>query len=249
MIRILLIGCGGRMGRVVSRICQDSQDCQVVAGVDPSMPNCLFPVYSSCSEVVEKVDVIIDFSFHSAISQILDFATANFVPVVIATTGFDEEELSLIASAQRVIPVFRSANMSLGINLICQLAKKAAKFLPDFDIEIIEKHHNQKVDSPSGTALMLADEISSVTPNEMIYRNGRNGICGKREKNEIGIHAVRGGTIVGDHDVLFAGQNETVTISHSASSREILANGALCAAKFLLAKNPGLYTMSDIFED
>ena len=155
----------------------------------------------------------------------------------------------MIEDAQKKIPVFRSANMSLGVNLICQLAKKAARFLPDFDIEIIEKHHNQKVDSPSGTALMLADEIASVMPEEMNYLHGRSGICGKRQKNEIGIHAVRGGTIVGEHEVLFAGPNETVTISHSAGSREILANGAICAAQFLVDKKPGLYSMKDIFED
>ncbi len=248
MTRILLTGCGGRMGKVVSQLCQENPDFEIVAGVDPTLPSAPYPVYSSCSQVSEKADVIIDFSFHSAISEILDYAIKNGLPTVIATTGFTEEELRLIAHAQETIPVFRSANMSLGVNLICQLAKKAAKFLPDFDIEIIEKHHNQKVDSPSGTALMLADEISSVMPQKMDYLHGRSGICGKRTKNEIGIHAVRGGTIVGEHEVLFAGSNETVTISHTALSREILANGAICAAKFLLGKTPGYYSMKDIFD-
>ncbi len=249
MVQVLLTGCGGRMGKVVTQICSDREDICICAGVDPALPACDFPVYSDCSQVKEKADVIIDFSFHSAISDVLKYATENKVPAVIATTGFTQEELALIQKAQEVIPIFRSANMSLGVNLICQLAKKAAKMLPDFDIEIIEKHHNQKVDSPSGTALMIAEEIQSVLPEEMTVLHGRSGICGKRRKNEIGIHAVRGGTIVGEHEVLFAGAHETVTISHSAGSREILANGAVCAALFLIEKRPGFYSMKDIFED
>ncbi len=249
MIQVLLTGCGGRMGKVVAEMCNQFEDMNVCAGVDPTLPNCSFPVYASCSDAVERADVIIDFSFHTAISDILNFAMANKIPAVIATTGFSAEELQLIEEAKKIIPVFRSANMSLGVNILCQLAKKAAKFLPDFDIEIIEKHHNQKVDSPSGTALMIADEIASVLPNQINYVYGREGICGKRTKQEIGIHAVRGGTIVGEHDVLFAGAHETVTISHSAGSREILANGAVCAARFLLQQKPGGYSMKDIFED
>ena len=249
MKKILLTGCGGRMGKVVAQLCESREDFQVVAGIDPAMPVCSFPVYAHCSDVKEEADVIIDFSFHAAIREILEFAVSRKIPAVIATTGFTNEELQLIEEAEKQIPVFRSANMSLGINLICELAKQAARFLPDLDIEIIEKHHNQKVDSPSGTALMLADEIASVMPEEMKYLHGRSGICGKRQKNEIGIHAVRGGTIVGEHEVLFAGPNECVTISHSAGSREILANGAICAAQFLVEKKPGLYSMKDIFED
>lgn len=249
MIRVLLSGCGGRMGRVVDHICEEMEDLSIVVGVDPALPKCSFPVYSAFDQVKEEVDVIIDFSFHSAIGSLLDFAKMNRIPAVIATTGFTQQELDLLDRARHEIPVFRSANMSLGVNLICQLAKKAARFLPDFDIEIIEKHHNQKVDSPSGTALMLADEISSVMPYETSYRFGREGICGKRTKEEIGIHAVRGGSIVGEHDVIFAGLGETVTISHSAGTREILANGAVCAARFLVDRKPGLYSMKDIFED
>ncbi len=237
------------MGRVVAELVKNHDEFEICAGVDPSMPECAFPVYSSCNDVKEKPDVIIDFSFHAAIGDILNFAVKNSVPAVIATTGFTPEEQKLILDAEGKIPVFRSANMSLGINLLCQLAKKAAKLLPDFDIEIIEKHHNQKVDSPSGTALMIADEISSVMPDEMKYVYGREGICGKRTENEIGLHAVRGGTIVGEHDVLFAGPMETLTISHSAQSREILANGAVCAARFLIGKSAGAYSMKDIFTE
>lgn len=249
MKKILLTGCGGRMGKVVAQLCETRDDFSVVAGVDPTLPSCAFPVYAHCSEVKETVDVIIDFSFHAAITEIMEYAVANQIPAVIATTGFDREELDLIEDAEKKIPVFRSANMSLGVNLICQLAKRAAKLLPDFDIEIIEKHHNQKVDSPSGTALMIADEICSVLPAKVEYVHGRSGICGKRTKNEIGIHAVRGGTIVGEHEILFAGGNETVTISHTAQSREILANGAVCAAAFLIDKPAGAYSMKDIFTD
>lgn len=248
MNRVLLSGCGGRMGKVVDRICQDHPKMKICAGVDPTLPNCSYPVYADFSSVDEEIDVIIDFSFHTAIRPLLSFALERKIPVVIATTGFDPEELDLISNAENQIPIFRSANMSLGVNLICMLAKKAAQLLPDFDIEIIEKHHNQKVDSPSGTALMIADEICSALPNEMTYLHGRSGICGKRTRNEIGIHAVRGGTIVGEHEVLFAGENETVTISHSAASREILANGAICAADFMIGKPAGHYSMKDIFQ-
>lgn len=247
MIKVLLSGCGGRMGKVVAELCKSRENFEICAGVDPAMPNCDFPVYSQISEVEEDPDVIIDFSFHAAIEGILTYAVNKNVPIVIATTGFTDEEKEMIDKAGAKIPVFRSANMSIGVNLICQLAKSAARFLPDFDIEIIEKHHNQKVDSPSGTALMIADEISSALPGDMKYINGREGICGKRTKSEIGIHAVRGGTIVGEHEVLFAGHMETVTISHSAGSREILANGAICAAEFLTAQKAGHYSMKDIF--
>ena len=247
MIRILLSGCGGRMGKVVAELCRQREDLCICAGVDPILPHLDFPVYAKYAEVREEVDVIIDFSFHSAVVDLLDYAVGAGVPVVIATTGFTEEELALIDRASQKIPVFRSANMSLGANLVCQLAKQAARFLPDFDIEIIEMHHNQKVDAPSGTALMIADEIASVLPEKAEYVHGRSGICGKRTRNEIGIHAIRGGTIVGEHEVLFSGYNEKVVISHSAASREILANGAVCAALFLREQAPGKYSMKDIF--
>lgn len=248
MEQVLLSGCAGRMGRVVAEICAANDDLNVIAGVDPTLPHLSFPVYDSFEKVKETPTVIIDFSFHTAIHDLLAYALAHNIPAVIATTGFTEEELTLIRKASEKIPVFRSANMSLGVNLLCQMAKKAAQLLPDFDIEIIEKHHNQKVDSPSGTALMIADEIASALPQESTYVFGRHGIVGKRKKNEIGIHAVRGGTIVGEHDVIFAGHMETLTLSHSAASREILANGAVCAARFLTSKEPGLYSMNDLFD-
>ena len=250
MLKIILSGCSGKMGRVISEMASNDNEVEIVAGIDiVKNERATYPIYPAFEQCTETADVIIDFSFHSAIAEILEFAIARSVPAVIATTGFNSEELELIEDAEKKIPIFRSANMSLGINLICQLAKQAAKLLPDFDIEIIEKHHNQKVDSPSGTALMLADEISSVLPSKTEYVHGRSGICGKRTKNEIGIHAVRGGTIVGEHDVLFAGANEIVTISHTAMSREILANGAVCAAAFVIGKAAGAYSMKDIFSE
>ena len=249
MIRILLSGCGGRMGREVAKLCAASDCFKVVCGVDPAMPDCAFPVYPDFSSVKEESDVIIDFSFHTAVVSLLEYATAKKIPSVIATTAFTPDETELIRKAAESIPVFRSANMSIGVNLICELAKKAAKFLPDFDIEIVERHHNQKVDAPSGTALMIADEISSVLPDKMEYVYDRHGVTKKRAKNEIGIHAIRGGTIVGDHEVIFAGPQEVVTISHSSYSREILANGAICAARFLADKKPGYYTMKDMLDE
>ncbi len=247
MIKILLSGCGGRMGRAVQSFCKQSDEFVVAAGVDPAMPKAEFPVFASFDLVDVEADVIIDFSFHTGIPDLLRFAIDRKMPAVIATTGFTSEESEAIGAASQKIPLFRSANMSIGVNLLCKLCKEAAALLPDFDIEIIEKHHNQKVDSPSGTALMIADQMRSVLPQEMKYTFGRQGIVGKRDPKEIGIHAVRGGTIVGEHEVMFAGFQETLTITHTSLSREVLASGAVCAARFLLdQKDPGLYGMDDM---
>ena len=234
MIKILLSGCGGRMGRAVQSFCKQSDEFVVAAGVDPAMPKAEFPVFASFDLVDVEADVIIDFSFHTGIPDLLRFAIDRKMPAVIATTGFTSEESEAIGAASQKIP-------------LCKLCKEAAALLPDFDIEIIEKHHNQKVDSPSGTALMIADQMRSVLPQEMKYTFGRQGIVGKRDPKEIGIHAVRGGTIVGEHEVMFAGFQETLTITHTSLSREVLASGAVCAARFLLdQKGPGLYGMDDM---
>lgn len=247
MIKVLLSGCGGRMGKAVYSYCNQSDEFRVVAGVDPAMPAADYPVFASFDKVNVEADVIVDFSFHTGIGALLSYAVARKLPAVIATTGFTAEESEMIGAASQKIPLFRSANMSIGVNLLCRLCKEAAALLPDFDIEIIEKHHNQKVDSPSGTALLIADQMRSVLPEEMKYTFGRQGIVGKRDPKEIGIHAVRGGTIVGEHQVLFAGYQETLTITHTSLSREVLASGAVCAARFLLDKNmPGLYGMDDM---
>lgn len=247
MIKILLSGCGGRMGKAVNSYCRQSDEFSVVAGVDPAMPKTDYPVFPSFDKVDASADVIVDFSFHSGIHELLKYALDHKIPAVIATTGFTQEEAEAIGAASQAIPLFRSANMSIGVNLLCRLCKEAAALLPDFDIEIIEKHHNQKVDSPSGTALLIADQMRSVLPEEMKYVYGRQGIVGKRDSKEIGIHAVRGGTIVGEHQVLFAGYQETLTITHTSLSREVLASGAICAARFLTeVQKPGLYGMDDL---
>ncbi|MDR1773646.1 MAG: 4-hydroxy-tetrahydrodipicolinate reductase, partial [Clostridioides sp.] len=192
-------------------------------------------------------DVVIDFSHHSNLDNVLSYILKTKTPVVFATTGYNDEEMAKIQVASQVVPVFQSYNMALGINIMLKLVKEAAKNLADFDIEIIEKHHNRKVDAPSGTAIMIANAIKEVIPNTT-DNYGRHGTQAKREKNEIGIHAVRGGTIVGMHDAIFAGDNEILTISHQSESRKIFANGSLVAAKYLVAQKAGFYNMDDLLK-
>ena len=248
MINLLISGALGRMGKKVYEACATAEGISPVCGVDRfedcSNPN--FPVYSSFAQVKEKVDVIIDFSAPANLTNILDFCVGNGVPAVLCATGYSEDDVNAVKTASKKVALFRSANMSLGVNILVDLVKKAAAVLGEtFDIEIIEKHHNQKVDSPSGTALMLADGVKEVLPDTH-YVYGREGIVGKRDKKEIGIHAIRGGNIVGEHDVIFAGENETVTLSHHAQDRAVFANGAIKAAKYLVNKTTGLYDMTDV---
>ena len=220
-MRILLCGANGKMGKVVCECANAFENTSVVAGIDPYGENDNFPIYRSFNEVNAEADVIIDFSHPAMLSSMLKFATENKIPAVVATTGLDEKGLQEIKNAAQEIPVFFTANMGLGVNLISELAKKAAAVLsPDFDIEIVEMHHNQKIDAPSGTALLLADEISSVLENEPVYEFDRHSKRMKRSKNEIGISSVRGGTIVGEHEIIFAGTDEVIKISHSAYSKE-----------------------------
>ena len=217
-------------------------------GVDKveNFDNANFPVYASFDKVDANVDVIIDFSSPTTLDSILDFCLKTNTPAVLCSTGYSNEDIEKINNASKKIALFRSANMSLGVNLLIDLVKKASEILGEsFDVEIIEKHHNQKVDSPSGTALMLADGVKEVLTDKF-YVYGREGLVGKRDKNEIGIHAVRGGNIVGEHDVIFAGENETVTLSHTATDRGVFALGAIKAGKFLIGKKSGLYNMSDV---
>lgn len=257
MTRILLSGCLGRMGRAVQEAAEQSGGrFTVISGVDPfaSEGTVLpFPVYTSVSEIprgAERPDVIVDFSHHSALPALLGYATDAEIPIVVATTGHTEEELSQMHAASEKIAVFYSRNMSLGVNLLILLCKKASEVLgEDFDIEIIEKHHNKKLDAPSGTALMLADAIKETFNGEKDYVYERQSVRRARDKREIGIHAVRGGTIVGEHDVLFAGKDETVTLSHKATSREVFATGALKAAEYLPTKSAGLYDMNDLLQE
>ncbi|MGN0478532.1 MAG: 4-hydroxy-tetrahydrodipicolinate reductase [Hominenteromicrobium sp.] len=247
MTRILLCGCFGKMGRVVAQLAAGRTDCVIAAGVDLACdPNASFPAYTSIDAVQEAVDVIIDFSHPSLLSSILGYAAQHGgIPAVLCTTGYSAEQVEALKSAAETQPVFYSRNMSLGINLLIELSKKAAKVLGDqFDIEIIEKHHNQKIDAPSGTALMIADAISEVREGETQYMYDRHAQRKKREKSEIGLHAVRGGTIVGEHEVIFAGNHEVITLSHSAQSKELFAVGAVNAAVFMCGKAPGLYDMS-----
>lgn len=249
-MRILLCGANGKMGKVVCECANAFENTSVVAGVDPYGENDNFPIYRSFNEVNAEADVIIDFSHPAMLSSMLKFATENQIPAVVATTGLDEKGLQEIRDASKEIPVFFTANMSLGVNLISEIAKKAAAVLsPDFDIEIVEMHHNQKIDAPSGTALLLADEISSVLENEPVYEFDRHSKRMKRSKNEIGISSVRGGTIVGEHEIIFAGTDEVIKISHSAYSKKLFANGAINAAKFIVNVKSGLYSMKDVLEE
>lgn len=248
MTNIILCGCGGRMGRAIIESVKD--DCTIVAGVDvnASALSTGFPVYEKISDFPGKADVIVDFSHHSALPSLIEYAKATKTPIVLATTGHTDEELALIDESVNEIAIFRSGNFSLGINLLITLAKQAAKTLgADFDVEIIEKHHNKKLDAPSGTALMIADAIASER-EESEYVFDRHSERKARESKEIGLHSVRGGTIVGEHEAIFAGENEIVTISHSAASREIFATGALRAAVYLAKKEKGLYNMTDMIE-
>lgn len=241
MIDVLIAGINGKMGAAVKRLLQDDPDARAVCGVDTAEERDTdIPVYKSFSYVRENVDVIIDFSSPSALESELLWATKKNIPVVLGTTGYDSKQLSLIDETAKKIALFKTANFSLGINLLIKLVRQAAKTLGEnFDIEIIEKHHSHKADAPSGTALMLADS-ANVCEKEVL--TGRKGKRGK----EIGIHAVRGGTIVGEHEVIFAGEDEIVTLSHSARSKTVFAAGAVKAAKFLAGKPAGKYDMQDI---
>jgi 4-hydroxy-tetrahydrodipicolinate reductase len=238
-MKILLHGCNGKMGQVLSRIISEENDMKVVCGVDicPEKLKNNYPVYGSLAEVNEEVDILIDFSNRSCLNSVLEYGLLRNVPLLICTTGFSPEEKEAMKEASRKIPILNSGNMSLGVNLIITLAKQAAEVLyGNFDIEIIEKHHNQKLDSPSGTAIMIADAINSSLSDSMEYTYGRHSKTEKRDKKEIGIHAVRGGAIVGEHDVIFAGPGEIVEISHTALSRDVFGYGAVKAAKFLYGR-------------
>ena len=249
MLKVALSGCNGRMGRVISDICSKKEDMKIVAGFDLNAVKLSdFPVYADPFEFAGKADVVIDFSNASLTEHLLDYCIKTTTPVVICTTGQSPEQLAQIGAAATKIPVFRSGNMSVGINLMMDLLKKCAAVLADgYDVEIIEKHHNQKLDAPSGTALMLADAVSSALPYETSYVYDRHERREKRPAHEIGIHAVRGGTIVGEHSVLFCGRDEIIEIKHSALSREVFAVGAVDAAAFLAKQSaPGLYDMSQV---
>lgn len=250
MVKILISGVGGKMGKNVLDIVNSDPETKAVCGVDINPPDIAdFPVYKTLSEVKETPDVVIDFSSPVILDDLLSFAKAKKCALVLAVTGYTKEELEKINKASEETAIFKTANFSMGINLLVKLVKEAGEFLGEkYDVEIIEKHHNRKADAPSGTALMLADSINEAFSGKKEYVNGRSGIVGARG-SEIGIHAVRGGTIVGDHDVLFCGEDEVITLSHRASSKKVFANGAVRAAKFVSCKAPGMYDMKDVLEN
>lgn len=249
MTRVIMHGCNGRMGQMITGIVANDPDVDIVAGVDVSdhIKN-NYPVFKSISECDAQADVIIDFANASAVDALLEYAAGRQIPVVLCTTGLSEAQLEHMKQTSEKVAILKSANMSLGINTIMKLLKEITPLFAEsgFDIEIVEKHHNQKLDAPSGTALALADSVNEVLGNEYEYVYDRSNRREKRPKKEIGISAVRGGSIVGDHDVIFAGMDEVVTISHTAYSRAVFGKGAVAAAKFLADKGPGMYDMSDV---
>lgn len=245
MVKIIIQGIHGKMGRKLLEMIEQRSDCEVVAGVDKFKAPCVVPVFPSLDECTVSADVMIDFSNPAATDAALSICAAKNLPCVICTTGLSDETLAKLENASKSTAVFKSANMSVGINLLILLAKKANAVLgTDFDIEIIEKHHHNKLDAPSGTALMIADAIKeNASGIEYEYVYDRSKVRRKREVKEIGISAVRGGSIVGEHDVMFCGQDEVITLSHSAASRDVFANGAVNAAVYLAGKPAGLYSM------
>lgn len=247
MIKIIIGGCCGRMGRFVADIVKNRKDCDVVAGIDIIDDSTLgFPVFGNYDEVNVAADVIIDFSNPALLSSTLAYATNNKVALVLATTGLTDEQIAEVEKASETIPVFFSYNYSMGVSLICELSKIAARVLGNgFDVEIVEAHHNQKLDAPSGTAIMLGNAVKEELP-DAYFEYDRHSKRQKRNGNEIGIHSIRGGTIVGEHSVMFAGNDEIVTISHSARSRAIFATGAVNAAVYLSDKENGMFDMGDL---
>lgn len=249
MIKVLINGCNGTMGQVIANQIKNDSDMTIAAGVDlnPEKFTNDFKVYKNIFDCKDKIDIIIDFSNPNSISNLIKYSTKNHVPLVMGTTGLSNEDMTTLKDAAKNTPIFYSANMSLGINVLVSLVKEvASKLNNSFDIEIIEKHHNKKVDAPSGTAYMIANEINKELNNTKEYVFDRHTKPGPRKNNEIGIHSIRGGTIVGEHDVIFAGYDEVLEIKHTASSKNIFAQGAIKAAKFIVNKDKGFYNMEDM---
>ena len=248
MIKILINGCNGKMGQELAKAIERNDNFQTVCGFDRlDAGDNKFPVYTDLSKITEEPDVIIDFSIPIATLNILKFAASKKIPVVVATTGFTEDEFKKIKEYSNQIPIFHSSNMSFEVSLMTHLVEEIAKYLKNSDIEIIETHHNRKVDAPSGTALTLANAINNTLDNQMYYEYNRHAKTEKRNPKEIGIHSVRGGNIVGKHTVQFFSETESLEITHTAHSRGVFAEGALKAAEYLVVQDPGFYTMNDIF--
>lgn len=251
MTNIAICGACGKMGRVIADIISQRDNCTVCAGIDKAAVQYAdFPVVELPVLLPNKPDVIIDFSHPSSLDDLLDYCMTNGVPLVIATTGYSDEQITKIKKAAESIPLFFTFNMSLGINLLAELAKKTTAVLEgQFDIEIIEKHHNQKLDAPSGTAIMLANAINDTLETKCSYVYDRHSVRAKRGKTEIGMHSVRGGTIVGEHEIIFAGRDEVISLKHEAHSKSVFAVGSVNAAVFLKGKTAGLYDMSDMLAE
>lgn len=248
MTKIAICGANGKMGKTIYNCVSEREDCEIIGGIDLfTQQYADFPIVETPDKLPVKPDVIIDYSNPASLDGLLDYCLSTGTPIVFATTGYSDEQIKKIKDASQQIPVFFTFNMSLGINLLVQLAKKAASILGDrFDIEILEKHHNQKIDAPSGTAIMLANAINETLDNSKSYVYDRHSQRKKRDKNEIGMHAIRGGTIVGEHDVIFAGHDEVITLSHSAASKSVFAEGSINAAIYIKDKAAGLYDMSEL---
>jgi len=249
MTKVILVGCNGRMGQMITGLAAEDEEIEIIAGVDIADNRInSYPVFTDIKDCEAKADAIIDFSSSKGIEKVIDYAVDRQIPLVECSTGLSEEQTAYLQEAGKKVAVLRSANMSLGINLLLKLVKEAARKLAveGFDIEIVEKHHNQKLDAPSGTALALADSINEEMDNQYEYVYDRSKVRQKREKKELGISAVRGGTIVGEHDVIFAGSEEVITFSHTAYSRGVFAKGSIVAAKYLTGKGAGLYDMADV---
>lgn len=248
MLKIILSGCNGRMGRAVTELAAASDELEIVAGVDVvPEKRAAYPVYADLMEYGGEADVLVDFSTATAFDHLLDYCLERRLPLLLATTGHSEEQLARLRAASAKIAVFKTPNLSLGVAVLNDLARRAARILgKGYDVEIVERHHNQKLDAPSGTALGLAEAVREELPYEAELVYDRHERRAKRPQNEIGMHTLRGGTIVGEHEVVFAGMNEVVTLHHSAQSREVFAAGALRAAEFLAGREPGFYDMRDL---
>ena len=252
MIKLIISGCNGRMGQVVTRLAKADGGFEIVAGFDQNAVKLSdYPVYSHPLEYAGSADVVVDFSSPAALDALLSWCKAKNVPVILCSTGYSPEQLDTIKADSAEMPIFKSANMSLGINVLTTLIKRAAEIMGEtFDIEIVEKHHNQKKDAPSGTAIMLADAVKEGLNYEPEYVYDRSTVRQPRDKKEIGISAVRAGTIPGEHTVIFAGTDEVIEFKHTAYSREIFAAGAVKAAKFMAGITaPGMYDMSDVLKN
>ena len=251
MVKILMHGCNGKMGRMITEIVKNEEDAVIAAGVDKftGIPND-YPVFEEITQCDVGVDVVIDFSNAGPVDELLDYCVKKSLPVVLCTTGLSDEQLKKVDECSEKIAVLKSANMSMGINLLLKLLKDAAKVLAPagYDIELVEKHHNQKLDAPSGTALALADSINEAMGNEYEYVYDRSQVRKKRDAKEIGISAVRAGTIVGEHEVIFAGTDEVIEFKHTAYSRSVFAKGAVEAGKFLAGQPAGMYDMGDVIQ-